>query len=229
MSFARVLEPEILDLLAADDPSARRSRHDLMRINFMMNQRAIMVRALRALPRAPRRIADLGSGDGRFLLSVAQRMAGHWPGVTAIVVDRQNIVSKETRSGFQALGWRCETAAGDVFDRLRELDAEVITANLFLHHFDDAALVRLLALVQERACALVASEPRRSRPALIASRMVFALACNHVTRNDAVASVRAGFKDRELSALWPDAPRWQTREETALPFTHLFTAWRDDV
>src|SRR5580700_2052942 len=99
MAFSRSLEPEWLDLLAADDPRARASRRDLARINFVMRQTAIMAGLLRPLA-PPRRLADLGSGDGRFLLGVARRLAPRWPEVTALVVDRQNIVSPETSAGF---------------------------------------------------------------------------------------------------------------------------------
>jgi hypothetical protein len=226
--FARTLEPEILDELAADDPRAQASRRDLVRINFVMRQQAIMAGLLHGMAAPPRVIADLGSGDGRFLLGVARQLGPRWRGVTALIADRQDIVSVETRRGFAALGWRCEGVTGDVFDVLPRLDADVITANLFLHHLDDAALMRLLAVAGEKARAFVACEPRRSAAALLASRMVFALAANDVTRHDAVASVRAGFSGRELSRLWPGAG-WILREGLALPFTHYFMAQRDAV
>jgi SAM-dependent methyltransferase len=227
VGFSRILEPELLDLLAADDPQARASRRDLVRINFVMRQQTIMAALLRPLA-APRRIADLGSGDGRFLLGVARRMAAHWPAVTALLVDRQDIVSPRTRAGFAALGWKCESVTGDIFEAMPRLDADIITANLFLHHLEDVALARLLMLAAEKARAFVACEPRRSQSALLASRMVFALGCNHVTRHDAVASVRAGFDGRELWRLWP-GEGWRLREGLALPFTHFFSAQRDAV
>jgi hypothetical protein len=55
--------------------------------------------------------------------------------------------------------------------------------------------------------------------------MVFALGANDVTRHDAVASVRAGFRGREISGLWPQAaPDWRLSEHAVFPFTHLFQA-----
>ena len=223
----RIIEPELLDLLAAQDLRAQASRRDLQRINFVMRNQAIMARLLRPLP-APKRLADLGSGDGRFLLGVARRMAPYWPQVTALVVDRQDLVTARTRAGFAAIGWRCESITGDIFETLPQLDAEVITANLFLHHLDAPNLARLLTLAARKARGFVACEPRRSPVALLASRMVFALACNDVTRHDAVASVRAGFVGVELSRLWPRAG-WHLHEGRALPFTHILSATRDAV
>jgi hypothetical protein len=227
VSVPRIIEPELLDLLAAQDLRAQASRRDLQRINFVMRNQAIMVRLLRPLP-APRRLADLGSGDGRFLLGVARRMARYWPKVTALIVDRQDIVTARTRAGFAALGWQCESITGDIFETLPQLDAEVITANLFLHHLDAPNLARLLALAAQKARGFVACEPRRSPAALLASRLVFALACNDVSRHDAVASVRAGFVGCELSRLWP-RPGWQLQEGRAPPFTHILSATRDAV
>lgn len=180
-----------------------------------------MAKALASFP-APQLLADLGGGDGRFLLSLAKRLAKRWPGVRAVILDRQDIVSAQTRAGFAALGWHCETMRGDIFESLPRLKPDIVLANLFLHHLDDAALARLLALIAAQASGFVACEPRRSAFALLGARLVFALGANHVTRHDAVASVLAGFRRRELSGLWPKGGRWTLEERGALPFTHLF-------
>lgn len=219
----RVLVPEILDGLAADDPRARRSRRDLARINAVMRQSAIMARALARFP-PPRLLADLGGGDGRFLLSVAKRLAKRWPGVTALVCDQADIVTGETRAAFARLGWSCQTRQSDIFEQVPK--ADLVMANLFLHHFDTAQLTRLLALAARNASAFAACEPRRNRFALLGARMVWSLGANDVTRHDAVASVRAGFNNLELAALWPadGARRWRLTEYSVFPFTHVFTA-----
>jgi len=218
----RVLTAELLDGLAADDPRAMRSRRDLVLINAVMRQQAIMARALSDCP-PPRVWADLGGGDGRFLLGVARRMAKCWPRVQVLIVDQRDIVAPRTRAGFEALGWRCETRPGDVFGDMPA--ADLITANLFLHHFDDAALARLLAAVAAHTGSFVACEPRRGRLALVAAHLVGLLGCNDVTRHDAVVSVQAGFAGRELSRLWPQG--WRLNEGAAFPFTHVFQARRD--
>jgi len=98
-----------------------------------------------------------------------------------------------------------------------------VVANLFLHHFEPTALSRLLALVAGSANAIVACEPRRSKTAFLAGRLLWLLGCNSVTRHDAPVSVRAGFCERELSSLWP-REGWKKDERAAGLFTHLFTA-----
>jgi hypothetical protein len=221
----RTLTPEILDYLAPDDPRAVRSRRDLVLINAMMRQSAIMAKALSRHP-APRVLADLGGGDGRFMLKVARRLAKRWQGVTVMIADQRAIVSADTKAQFTQLGWRCESLTGDIFETLPRVSPDIVTANLFLHHFDQVALKELLALVAARPKTFVACEPRRSAFALLGARLVFVLGANDVSRHDAVASVRAGFAASELSALWPQdqTSSWRLREKAVFPFTHLFEA-----
>jgi hypothetical protein len=216
----RVLEPELLDALAPGDPGAVGSRRDLVRINRIMRHPVLMARTLARFPR-PKTLLDLGGGDGRFLLAVARRLP--WRGVHAVIADRQNIVSDETCRDFAALGWRCDVLQGDVLDAAAAMQTgTLVCANLFLHHLDEAALMRLFACLAGRALGFVACEPRRDIPSLAASHLVFALGANPVSRHDAVASVRAGFSRQELSLLWP--PGWQLAERRSFPFTHFFLA-----
>ena len=66
----------------------------------------------------------------------------------------------------------------------------------------------------------------RSRRALLAARLLGLIGCNRVTCHDAVISVRAGFRGRELSSLWPEGGDWQLNEAPAGLFSHLFLASR---
>jgi hypothetical protein len=233
MVVPRRVEPEWLDTLPADDPDAARSRRDLRRINAWMFQTGIMARLLarNAGNSRPRTIVDLGAGDGTFMLGLARRMALVWHDVKVILVDRQNIVSSETREHFEAARWRVETVAAGIFDFLehaRPAGADIVMANLFLHHFGRDELKRLLDQAARLAPRFVACEPRRRPLALAGSRAVWMIGCNRVTRHDAVASVRAGFIGRELSELWPANGGWQLHEHAAGLFTHCFAARHGD-
>jgi hypothetical protein len=213
------------------DPRALRSRRDLRRVNAWMGQAGIMARLLaeHAGSTPLRRIIDLGSGDGAFMLRVARRLARRWPDVAVVLVDRQDIVRPETRAAFAALGWRAEPVADDVFAFLERAapTADIVTANLFLHHFSAPELARFFTGAARLAPAFLACEPRRSAMALAGSRMLWAIGCNDVSRHDAVASVRAGFAGRELTAFWPEPAGWRLVERPAGLFTHCFAAWRE--
>lgn len=230
MSLAhRVLVPERLDHLAPDDPGAIASRRDLRRINRISAHTAIAARALcRHVASPPRRILELGAGDGSAALQLARRLAARWPAVTVVLLDRHDAVAPAIRRGFEDVGWRAEPVVADVFDWLRGhagATFDVVITNLFLHHFD-GRLPELLAGAARSAPLFVATEPRRDAFSLAGSRLVGLIGANAVTRHDAPASVRAGFAGRELTALWP-CPGWQTEERRAGPFTHLFVARRD--
>jgi SAM-dependent methyltransferase len=227
----REVRPEWLDHLPSDDPRAANSRRDLRRINGFMLQAAVMGRALSMYClRPPRYVLDLGAGDGVFTLKVARRLASRWRGVTVFLLDRQELVSAETQRAFHAIGWSVETIESDVFDFLQHDSRimDVTIANLFLHHFPQAALSTLLELAAQRTGVFAASEPRRAPFALAASHLVWAIGCNDVSQHDAVASVRAGFRDSEISALWPRGERWELHEWPAMMFSHCFVARRQN-
>jgi hypothetical protein len=231
---SRSVQREWLDELPADDPRAMRSRRDLNRVNTWMLQPGIMARALlKHHPGpAPRSILDLGSGDGAFVLRVARILARRWRNVAVTMLDRQDIVSTQTRRGFEALGWSATPVTGDLVGALdggTVSQADIVTANLFLHHFTDAQLAPILSRVAGLAPLFVACEPRRAALPHLGSRLLWAIGCNDVSRHDAVVSVEAGFAGAELSALWPEPGRWQLHEQPARLFTHSFAALRSEA
>ena len=231
LRLPRRVEPEMLDLLPKADPRAVRSRQDLRRINRVMATRSILGRGIDAATRGrtPRRIVELGAGDGAQLLRLARLRAPKWTGVEVTLVDRQDLIGSETRQGFAALGWKLSVVASDVFDWVDEPDPvryDLLLANLFLHHFAGDALRRLLSGIAARSTAFVACEPRRAAMHSWAATSSGSLGCNAVTRNDAVVSVHAGFRGAELTAAWPEAQSWDIDEYPAGLFSHCFLAKR---
>jgi hypothetical protein len=227
----RDVQPELLDQLPADDRDAVHSRRDLQRINAWMGHARIMGRVLAAaLPsRPPQSIVELGSGDGTLLLKLAKRLAPQWKPSRVVLVDRQPVVSPATTAAFASQSWPVELAQMDVFEwleRSRAASTDVTLTTLFLHHFAEHDLRRLLQRVAAQTRLFIACEPRRSKVALGGTRLLRLIGCNQVTRHDARISVRAGFTDRELSALWPVDGRWRLVERQAGPFTHCFCAER---
>ena len=224
----RALEREWLDDLPAADPRAIHSRRDLRRLNGLMAHPRLIAKALvrSGFGNRGQRLIDLGGGDGHLLLQVARRLRIR--DISGVVVDQRNLVEPATIRALGSMGWSTSTTVGDVFKvQLPEnRGGTAIMANLFLHHFQDDALRLLLARVAENSDLFVACEPRRATLPLIASRCVGVVGCNSVTRHDAVVSVRAGFRSRELSHLWPKAADWQLQEHSAGLFSHQFVARR---
>ena len=223
----RLVLPEILDQLPPDDPLALRSRGDLRRINALMRNPAMAAAALRDFARRKRidHVTELGAGDGNFLLQVAQKISPLAPEQGTVLLDFKNNISGQTLAAFRKMNWQPQVVVADVFD-WPELPAQVVVANLFLHHFEAGQLQRLLSLIARRAEIFIAVEPRRGCWPLMWSRLLWLLGCNSVTQHDAVVSVRAGFCGKELSGLWPKAGGWALTETFAPPFSHLFIACR---
>jgi hypothetical protein len=225
----RVIQPEILDELPADDPRAIQSRRDLRKVNAFMRHSAVVTRALRDATTPPRLLVELGAGDGTFLLKVARRLEYRTP-VRAVLVDRRPSLTAATRDGFTAAGWDVEACQMDVFEWLCRPHAEtadVTLANLFLHHFQEGELTTLLTLAAQQTKRFVACEPRRSRTGLAGVSLLRLIGCNDVTIHDAGISVRAGFLDREVSKLWPADDGWRLTEHRRGLFTHAFVAEMD--
>jgi SAM-dependent methyltransferase len=227
----RRVERETLDHLPVDDPRARHARRDLRVIHRMMGTHPLLRRALlhATADAPPRRVLEIGCGDGRLLLDLAPRLP--WPPLQLTLLDRQDTVSPATLAAYQRCGWQATPLRADVCEALPRAAAgcDLVVACLFLHHFDDEALAPLLGSLAAHARAVVAFEPRRSSVSLLGSRLVGLLGANAVTREDAVLSVRAGFRDTELTTLWHTGAGddgWLLHEATAGPFGHVFVARR---
>ncbi|MCJ7452598.1 MAG: methyltransferase domain-containing protein [Steroidobacteraceae bacterium] len=237
--LARRVEAELRDGLSATDPVAERSRRDLQRVHRFMRTRARLLRTLRQLvpaPAKPLRVLELGAGDGSLLLGVARELAPVWPAVELTLLDRLALVDGATVAEYARYGWTARSSVMDVFDWARaatgfSADAasrwDVVIANLFLHHFDDTHLALLLGAIAASTDEFVAFEPRRGWRALAGSHLIGGLGANTVTRTDAVLSVHAGFRDLELTALWPNAAAWRLQEHASGTFSHCFRATLD--
>jgi hypothetical protein len=232
-NFPRDVQPEWLDALPANDPRARRSRADLRRINWIMGALGTMRGALDSAfqQRMGTRIVELGAGDGSLMEQIAKQRAARWPSTQVCLLDLVPVVAAQTQAAIERRGWAVDIVRADALAWLEQAARqpnEIIIANLFVHHFHGAQIQRMLTAIAARASVFVCCEPRRSRLALLGSRCVAALDCNDVTQHDAVASVRAGFCDQEISALWPRDPGWITDEARAGLFLHRFVAQRRD-
>ena len=105
--LARIVRPEMLDDLAPHDPRALRARRDLKRLHRAMGSIAILRRALgRLMPeRPPRRILELGGGDGSLLLRLAQTIQPRWTGVELTLLDQVDLLSDADRESYRRLDW----------------------------------------------------------------------------------------------------------------------------
>jgi SAM-dependent methyltransferase len=227
----RSIEPEILDDLPANDPRAIASRRDLRRLNYWLNHhRHVKNAILTAFPAyLPQSIAEIGSGDGRFASQTLSYLDEARPVEGArdmFLVDRQTEPAPRLRGRFEENGWTAHFVQADIFDWLpKQGTFDCIIANLFLHHFEPVKLRSLFEMIAAHTKVFIACEPRRCRTALYGGYLLVYATCSSVTRHDAIVSIRAGFKDDELSRIWP-ARDWTLRETKAGMASHLFVAMK---
>ncbi len=184
---------------------------------------ALVARHLTA-PAGPMRLLELGAGDGHAMLRLARRLAPRHAGAHLTLLDMAPAISEGTLAGYAALGWRVDVVTADAIAWLAatERSFDLALANLFLHHFEAADLSRLMHALAPRTRLLVATEPLRTMPSLVGAALVGLIGANDVTRHDAPASVRAGFRGSDLGALWSPSCGEVLEEGTRFPFTHAF-------
>ena len=184
----RILEPEILDHLAWDDPEAARARRDLRLINGMMGNERWIGRTILSRPQlAARGIVEWGAGDG----SLAAKLARLLPQAP---VGAWDLAPRPA-----GLDDRVEWRQGDILAAETAGSGGILVVNLFLHHFDAAAL-RVLGARCACFDLLVFCEPDRCRRAEWLSYSLWPW-IGPVTRHDMRVSIRAGFAAGEMPDL----------------------------
>ncbi len=225
----RILEKELLDELPPNDPRALQSRNDLRRINWWMrNPATIAALFKKRFSKTPKKVVDLCAGDGDFSEQLARRLGSSWRNVHLVLVDQKEATC-DVRAAFKPYGWDAEFVVADVFRWLEnEEQFDCIYANLCLHHFSSPQLEQIFRAISQRTPYFVACEPRRYRFSFIIRFFLWVIGCSKITRDDGVISVRAGFRNAELSQLWPKESGWVLREYRKGLFSHVFEAVKED-
>ncbi len=210
----RVVIPELLDHLPADDPEARRSRRDLRRINVMMGNERWACRAVsRFTDLAGHSIVEIGAGDG----ILCNKLAELFPRATVAAYD----LAPPPVGLAAGITWH----QGDVFTLPAPAGGGVLVANLFLHHFEGPALTALGRWMGNFEV-LVINEPDRARlPHLLGGLLHPWI--NRVTRHDMHVSIDAGFAAGEIPEMLGLDPRtWQFRESSTWRGALRVIGWR---
>lgn len=211
---ARVVRPEILDHLPADDPEAARSRRDLRTINFLMGNERWICRTVRRFPEtAARGIVEIGAGGG----ALAGKLAGLFPDAPLTACDLA------PRSA--SLDGRVLWSQGDLLADGTSMSGGVLVANLFLHHFEGEAL-RQLGKLCDGFEVVVFNEPDRGFLPHVLGMLMWPF-INRVTRHDMHVSIRAGFAEGELAGfLGLDPETWRVRETSTWRGARRMIGWR---
>jgi ubiquinone/menaquinone biosynthesis C-methylase UbiE len=185
---------------------------DLRRLNRYFGGRQTLQTVLGPLLRPGSRVLDVGAASGDHAATFAQAK------VVSIDIAESHL----------------RTAAGDrvVADAFvlpfAAKSFDIVMANLFLHHFEDAAIVSLLAQFARLArVAVVVNDLERSRMAWSFLPLTAPLLGWHpLTIHDGTVSVAAAFQPAELAALFDRAGLAGVQVRRHRPWFRLSAVWR---
>lgn len=210
---SRIVVPEWLDEMLADDPRAIRSRKELRWINALMgNERWILAQLAKYPAATAQGVLELGAGEGRLSRKIQER----FPQCRVCGADLLERPSQLP----QGIDWR----SGDLTTQAPSRDFGVLVANLFLHHFTDDSLAWFAAWLPHVSLVIL-NEPLRRGSSHFWGRLLRPW-LHEVTRHDMHVSIDAGFLPGELPRLWT-APLadWDIEEKESWPGAYR-SVWR---
>ena len=230
----RVYIEELLDLGEGSDDDVARNLADLRRINRFLGGRRVVVDALAALVNdADARelsLLDIGTGSADIPGAVADwcRKRGVAANVTALDLSERNLRIARSRLGVSA---DVRLVRGDSLHLpFADGSVDVVTASLFLHHFEDADVTRLLAEFARvaRRAVVVNDLIRHLVPYWFAKLTGPLLATSYLTRYDGPTSVLRGFTVREMAGLAERAGLRQISLRRRFPYRLSLVARMED-
>ena len=203
----RIYEEEMLDSGEGTDEDVARSLSDLRRVNRFLGGRRVVLRALSYCLRDANlkefSMLDVGTGSADVPMAVVEssRNLGLDPFIAGVDISERNLRVSRSHLGVsseihlvRADSLRLPFAASS-FD--------FVTASLFLHHFRDDDVVRLLADFGRiaRRAVIINDLVRNLVPYYFTRIAGPLLAASFLTRNDGPVSVLRGFTPDEMNVL----------------------------
>lgn len=203
----RIYEEEMLDAGEGTDKDVAHSLSDLRRINRFLGGRKVILRALADCLHdgSPKELSllDVGTGSADIPMAVSAdcRRRGLQSFIAAVDISERNLRVSRARLNVSADINLVQADSMKLPFATRSFD--FVTASLFLHHFRDEDVERLLAdfgRIAKRAV-IVNDLVRNLVPYYFTRVSGPLLAWSFLTRNDAPVSVLRGFTPDEMRNL----------------------------
>jgi ubiquinone/menaquinone biosynthesis C-methylase UbiE len=203
----RIYEEELLDAGEGTDDDVAENLSDLRRINRLLGGTSVVLKALAGSVsnKKIKRISllDVGTGSADIPAAVVDwcRSRGVEAVVAALDISERNIRVARTRLGVS--DHLSLLRADAVSLPFSDNSIDFVTASLFLHHFRDDDVVRLLAEFARvaRRAVIVNDLMRNLVPYYFIKLSGPLIARSWLTRNDGPVSVLRGFTRDELTSL----------------------------
>lgn len=195
---------EIMDDLDMSGDVLLRALDQIAAINKWLGGNKATIRGLNALLEktpgdVPVTIIDLGCGNGDMIRAVADLGRKKERSFKLIGVDANEHTVEYARkrsAGYPEISYLKMDVLSDEFSAL---GGDIVLATLFMHHFKEPEIEKLLASLLTRVrTGIVINDLHRSPVAYRLFRMISLFISNPMARNDGALSVLRGFKKREL-------------------------------
>jgi ubiquinone/menaquinone biosynthesis C-methylase UbiE len=206
----RATEPESLDL-GVPEAEAVKSLRDLRRVNRWLGGRGSLLAAIDPFLGDGGRLLDVGCGSADLPAEVVARSGGR---VVAVGVDLKVLHLRQAPKSVR------RTVADVRALPFAPRSFDVVTASLFLHHFDGPEVAHVLArLFRLARRALVVNDLHRAHVPWIFARVVFPFAFESwVSVQDGLLSIRRAFRPHELRHAFAEAAIPHVRIDRRFPY-----------
>ncbi len=144
-------------------------------------------------------ILDLGCGGGDILRDVAEfgKQKGYSFNIIGVDANKSTLgYAKELSQSFPDISFlHC-----DIFsEEFKRVEYDLVLTSLFLHHFEDKQLERLIKGILEKASiGIVVNDLHRHSMAYFLFRLLCLFTTNNMVKEDGLISILKGFKRDEL-------------------------------
>lgn len=220
----RIYVEEMLDAGEGTDEDVARNLSDLRRINRLLGGTRVVIDALSSYlgARGSRQVSllDVGTGSADIPTAISRwcDSRGVVPLIAALDISERNLRIARTRLGIG--GGVALVRADSLSLPFTDRSFDFVTASLFLHHFQDEDVVRLLADFSRvaRRAVIINDLVRNLIPYYFARLTGPVLATSFLTRNDGPVSVLRGFTVDEMSNLAARAGLRQVEVKRVFPY-----------
>jgi 2-polyprenyl-3-methyl-5-hydroxy-6-metoxy-1,4-benzoquinol methylase len=198
-------DPEIMDDFAMEGEELKEALDKIAKINRLLGGNKVTLQGVKNLLQQKDKlqtitIVDLGCGNGDMLRMLADYGKKQDLNVKLIGIDANSYTishAERLSIDYHNISFCCQ----DVFDKsFEELDCDIILCTLFLHHFKEEEILKLLSQFYDMAkLGLVINDLQRNKLAYRLFQLVcFVFRLSTMTKLDGLISILRGFKKKEI-------------------------------
>lgn len=226
----RLYEEELLDAGAGTDEDVLDNLSDLRRVNRYLGGGRAVARALSPLiedrSAHHRSLLDVGTGSADIPLGIAQELKSRGVELSLTGLDLSDRILRLLRSRLKINGQISLVRGDALMLPFADSSFDFVTASLFLHHFREDDVVRLLrefGRVARRA--VIVNDLVRDLVPYYFTRLAGPLlAKSFLTRNDGPVSVLRGFTTEEMAKMARRAGLAQYKVRRLFPYRLILVA-----